>query len=152
MGEPVPSLTVDLLNIEWWQGVIGLIVLLGLSPAPWILGLALGRIQFSGPSQRAYDERVADLKAAHARELETTTKTATDAIAETVRHHNDLTAVQAARYAELERSRDYYRTARLAEADRADRATDQLVEVVEIAKASAQALHALDEAVKGPSS
>jgi hypothetical protein len=129
--------TIDLLNLEWWQGLGAVLVALGLSPAPWILGLAAGRIQFTAPAREAYDARVVDIKDAHAK-----------AIAELVAHHAALVVEKDRAYAEMQRSRDYYRTARLEEAERADRATEQLLEVVELAKTSAHALEALDEAAR----
>lgn len=143
-----PSLTLDLLNLEWWQGVLGILVTLGLSPAPWILGLALGRIQFTGPAERNYTARTEELKAAHAREVDSVKAAAAQALAGVVAHHAELVAEKDARYAELKESRDYYRTARIEERDRADMATEQLLESVEVAKASMQALTALDEAAK----
>jgi hypothetical protein len=143
-----PSLTVDLLNLEAWQAVIGVLVALGLSPAPWILGLALGRIQFTGPAERGYTARTEELKQAHAREVESMKAAAKEALAGAVEHHTHLIAEKDARYAELKESRDYYRKARLEERDRADAATVQLLDSVEVAKASMQALTALDEAAK----
>ncbi len=56
---------VDLADLQWWQAAIGIIGALGLSPAPWILGLAFNRIQFTKPAQANFDARVADLKETH---------------------------------------------------------------------------------------
>lgn len=130
-------MTVDLANLEWWQALIGILGALGLSPAPWILGLATGRIQFAGPAQAVFDARVADLKAQHA-----------DAVAALTTYHNTVLEGQAARYAELKESRDYYRTARVEERDRADKVTDQLAEVAELARLAVHAIESLDEASK----
>lgn len=44
------GVVVDFLNLQWWQTLIGIIAALGLSPAPWLLALSTGRIQFSGPA------------------------------------------------------------------------------------------------------
>lgn len=143
-----PSLTLDLLNLEAWQAFVGIIVALGLSPAPWILGLALGRIQFTGPAERNYTARTDELKEAHKREVDSIKQSAREQLLGAVEHHSNLIAEKDARYAELKDSRDYYRKARIEERDRADAATEQLLDSVEVAKASMQALTALDEAAK----
>lgn len=43
---------VDLLNLQWWQAIIALIVALGISPAPWITALAAGRLLFRADLER----------------------------------------------------------------------------------------------------
>ncbi|WOF23855.1 hypothetical protein N8K70_04005 [Microbacterium betulae] len=69
-------------------------------------------------------------------------------VADLTAHHNRELATQAGILAEMRESRDYYRQARLEERARADAATDRLAESVEVAKASLQALQALDEAAR----
>lgn len=139
---------VDLADLSAWQTVIALLGVLGLSPAPWLLGMAIGRIQFTAPAAKSYDERVAELKAAHDATVDNLKTAHNSAVAEIVRHHTDLVAVKDTQYDELKESRNYYRAARLAEADRADKATDQLAEVVEVVKANVQLLDAFDKAVQ----
>ncbi|MDQ2690357.1 MAG: hypothetical protein M3Y29_08805 [Chloroflexota bacterium] len=111
--------------------------MLGLSPAPWILGLALGRIQFSAPARAVFDERVADLKAQHA-----------EAVKALTTYHAEVLAERDERYGELKESRDYYREARIVERDRADKVTDQLAEALELARLNTHLLESLDEAAK----
>lgn len=139
---------VDLANLEAWQGFVALLGVLGLSPAPWLLGMALNRIQFTAPAEKAYAERTTELKEAHAITVDNLKAAHSAAIAEIVNHHAQLVAVKDTQYAELKESRNYYRQARLAEADRADKATDQLAEVVEVVKANVQLLDAFDKAVQ----
>lgn len=154
--------TIVLPGFDWWQGLVILIGALGLSPAPWILGLAFNRIQFTKTATELHDQRVAELKEGHARELDaakasaavavtTATNAAVTAIDMATKHHQELSAAKDAAYAEMRQSRDYYREARLAEQARANAATDQLADMAELAKANLQALRALDEVVKEPS-
>lgn len=109
---------VDLMNLEWWQGVTAIVGVLGLSPAPWLLGLATNRIQFTKTAREDYATRVADLTSAHAA-----------AVAELVKHHADIEDGWQRQYDELKESRNYYREARLEDSDRANRVTAQLAEV-----------------------
>jgi hypothetical protein len=139
---------VDIANLEWWQTLVAIIGVLGLSPAPWLLGMAFNRIQFSAPARASYDERVADLKSAHSVALQTQSVTHVAAIAELVKHHADLVAVKDAAYAELRESRDVYKTAAAIERERADKVTDQLAELGELAKLTVHALDAITEAAK----
>lgn len=125
------------IDLQWWQGLAVLLGALGLSPAPWLLGLATNRLQFTGPAAKAYEDRIAELTRAHAA-----------AIAEIVAHHAMLVGVKDTQYAEMKESRNYYREARLAEIDRADKATDQLAEVVDVVKANVQFLDAFDKAAQ----
>lgn len=148
MLAPADPAVIDLLSITWWQGVIGLVGVLGLSPAPWLLGLATGRIQFSAPAQKSFDGRVEELKEANRIALAAATAAHTSAIAELVKHHEELDKVKDAAHAETKESRDYYRAARIEEAKRADMATDQLADVVEVVKVNMKMLNAIDEAAK----
>lgn len=128
---------IDLADLEWWQALATLIAALGLSPAPWLIGMALGRIQFSAPARAVYDERVADLKTQHA-----------DAVKALTTYHAEVLAERDERYDELRTSRDYYREARIVERDRADKVTDQLAEALELARLNTHLLQSLDEATK----
>lgn len=117
---------IDLLNLDWWQTLVGLIGVLGLSPAPWLLGLATGRLQFTAPAERREAER----------------------LKERDDHFDALAAEKDRVYSEMKESRDYYREARLVEKGRADELVDQVVASVEVAKASMQALTAIDQAAR----
>lgn len=136
-GGSTAGIVVDLLNLQWWQGLIAIAGVVGLSPAPWLLGMARDRIAFTAPMRADYDARVADLKEGHAR-----------AVAELVAHHQALIAEKDAAYTELKTSRDYYRDARLVEKARNDELTDQLVESVELARTGFQVLRAFDKAAE----
>ena len=75
-------------DLEWWQTLGVIVAATGLSPAPWILGLAIGRIQFTKAADAAHerelkareetnellmqvkDQRYADLEAANQRTIE----------------------------------------------------------------------------------
>lgn len=128
---------IDLANLEWWQTLIGIIGVLGLSPAPWILGLASGRIQFSKPAQADYDKRVADLKEQHA--------TSAAALAA---FHVDQLAQRDERIAELKTSLAKVDEARTVERDRADAATAMLGRAVEAVEVSNHLLDSLGQAAR----
>jgi len=128
---------VDLAALDWWQALAAILVALGLSPAPWILGLAVGRLQFAGPAAREHDERIADLKAQHALEVGNLTT-----------YHLSIIGGKDERYAELRESRDGFRAATRIERERADKVTSTLAEFGELGKLAVHALTAIDEAAK----
>ena len=117
---------VDLANLQWWQALIGLITVLGLSPAPWLLGLASGKIQFSAPAQKAYAERIQDMD----------------------EHHKQVEGIQAERYADLKESRNYYRDAFNTEHDRANKATETVAEVLDAIKATNHVMSSITQAAE----
>lgn len=129
----------DIANLDWWQALVTLLGVLGLSPAPWILGLALGRIQFSAPADRTYAARLGDLKEQHALE-----------VANLVAYHLSIINGKDEHYAELKESRDGYRAATVTERERADKVSDALAEFGELGKLAVHALTALDEVRQGP--
>lgn len=132
-----PGLTVDLLNLEWWQTLIGLLVVLGLSPAPWLLGLAAGRIQFTTPARRDFDRQLKDKDDAHAREL-----AGKDA------YYSALLAGKDVRYADLERANEANREAARRHEARADHLTEAVLEVAEIVKQNTHVVESFDQVTR----
>ncbi|QNJ55969.1 membrane protein [Microbacterium phage Rasputia] len=114
------TLIIDLLNMQWWQALIGIAAGLGLSPAPWILGLATNKIQFTAAANAAYAAREADLKAYHA----------------------DVVKRLEQRYSDLEETNDKNVEALTAQKDRADKATSAVFETTEALR---QASHVIEE-------
>ena len=115
-----------------------------------LLGLAAlfasDRILTKGQHVRRTDE----LKAHQAEILAALKESHKDAIAELVKHHDDLMTVQVARYADLQERHDRLRIARDDEAARASKATQQLAEVATEAGKLASTLAAtIDETAKG---
>lgn len=101
--------------------ILGLAALVGGGSAPWVAAVLAGRLM----TLRQHEARTADLKAAHARDLEQRDKEATRLIAE----------------------RDYERQAKDVERNRADANADQLHEVVaEFGQTTVSFLRALPEA------
>lgn len=128
---------IDLADLQWWQALLALAAALGLSPAPWILGLALGRIQFAGPAQREHEARVNDLKEQHAREL-----------ASQAAYHSTIIGGKDERYGDLLESREGYKAATVIERNRAEKVTDALAEYSELGKLAVHALNSLEVATK----
>lgn len=100
------------LTLEWWQTLVAILGVLGLSPAPWLLGLATGRLQFTTPADRVYEARAAEL----------------------AKHHDEIQAMHLSRYEDMKRSRDGWREAVEVERTRADRATATATEAMEAIK------------------
>lgn len=105
-----PSIWFDLANVQWWQAVIVILVGLGLSPAPWILGLAQGKIQFTAVSRKDFERQ----------------------LAERDRFHDALMVQERQRYADSEAARKLNADAAERERARAEKATDVLVEMTEV--------------------
>ncbi|QQO39443.1 hypothetical protein SEA_ZAGIE_41 [Microbacterium phage Zagie] len=61
-GGGSPSLNVDLLDLQWWQVVVGLLGVVGFSPAPWILGLATNKLQFTSTADANYALRAQEMR------------------------------------------------------------------------------------------
>lgn len=147
MVEPV---LIDIANLQWWQQLFGIIAIIGLSPAPWLLGVATGRIQFTAPAAKNYAERTAELKAAQALTLEEKDKTHSASMAELVKHHTELRNIDAARYEEMKASRDGYRTATKEQRARADAATEAVGRAVEAVDTMNHFLSSLDQVINEP--
>lgn len=56
------GLTVDLMNLQWWQTLMVVLAAAGLSPAPWILGLATNKIQFTSTADANYEKRAQEMR------------------------------------------------------------------------------------------
>lgn len=130
---------VDLLNIQWWQAVVALLVALGLSPAPWLTAMATGRLLFRGDLA----ERIAERDKAHAAALAERDRTHAAALAERDRYHAALLAAHEARYADLETSNTRNVEAAQQERQRADKATATLESVAEALEANSHIMAAL---------
>lgn len=123
-GNEAPAFVIDLLDIQWWQAAVAIIVGLGLSPAPWILGLAVGRIQFT---------RVAN--EAHQRELDARKEAFYAQLAARDKYHADLMDQEKQRYADLEKINEKNAEAAEEQRRRADSMTDALVDATEAIRA-----------------
>lgn len=132
--EPSGSFWVDLANLDWWSKAIILVGTLGLSPAPWLAGLAAGRLQFSGVARKdferqlaeqakGYERQLSDQDAAHAREIQALT----DQSAALMDIHRE-------RYAESEAARKLNAKAAEVERERADQATGKLVDIIPVVR------------------
>lgn len=150
---------VDVADIQWWQTLIAIIVALGLSPGPWVLGLAFGRLQFSKPAAADYNQRVADLKEQHATSNAAIIQahaTSTDAvvkahevvIAALVKNHADAIAGYTERIEDLKKSLSKMDDARNVERDRAHAATEMLGRAVEAVEVSNHLLDSLGQVAK----
>ncbi len=114
------GVVIDLLNLQWWQTLIALLAAAGLSPAPWILGLATNKIQFTAVADATYEKRLAELQA----------------------YHEDLSRVKDQRYADLEATAKKNEQAVQIERERADNATKALAESTDVAR---MATHVIEE-------
>jgi hypothetical protein len=119
-------------------------VVSGVGVAAFVMAILTDRLMTKGQ----HDRRVADIIIARDKIVTALEAAHAAAIAELVRHHDNLAAVKELAYNELKASRDYYRQARLEERDRADKVTDQLAEVAELAKLTTHLLSSLDEVAK----
>lgn len=113
---PQPGLVVDLLNLQWWQALVGIVGLLGLSPAPWLLGLATNRIQFTAPAQ-AEKQRALDEKD---------------------RHYQALIA-------EKDKTSEGYRLAAEKNKERADHVTDAALDMTRVIEANTHVIASVNE-------
>lgn len=57
-----PSLNIDLLDLQWWQILVGILGVLGFSPAPWILGLATNKLQFTSTAEANFALRAQEMR------------------------------------------------------------------------------------------
>lgn len=134
---PSSGIFIDLAQIQIWQGLIAIGVGLGLSPAPWILGLAFGRIQFTKVADAAHNRELLRVTDAHAREL-----------AEQERHYEALLAVEVSRYSELAQSNKANVEAVEKHRSRADSVTDGALKMTEVIAANTYVIGQLNEVAR----
>lgn len=135
--QPDPSVYIDLLNLEWWQALIAIIGLLGLSPAPWLLGLATGKIQFTLQADAQHGREISQLEKAHAAE-----------IANLKAYHQAVVEAKDTRYADLEQANQKNIEVGEAHRARADAATAALSQAATAIEASNHIIEAFTEASK----
>lgn len=61
-GGDAPSLNIDLLDLQWWQILVGILGAIGFSPAPWILGLATNKLQFTSTAEANFAIRSEEMR------------------------------------------------------------------------------------------
>lgn len=127
-GGQGPALVIDLLNLQWWQQLGIVLTAFGLSPAPWILGLALGRIQFTKVAAEAHQREIAALKEGHTRELESLRSTAKQERDQLIEYHKNVVTGKDERYSDLEEAHSTTLAALEAQRLRAETLTDALSE------------------------
>ena len=120
------TLVLNLLDLQWWQTLVIVLGAAGLSPAPWILGLATHRIQFTAAAEANYEKRVAE----HAE------------------HYDALVAVKDQRYADLEAAAQKNERALELEKERADTAMGALVKSTEVAEMTVHVIQELRQAAQ----
>lgn len=139
MGEVAPDgnggVFVDIANLQWWQTLLGILGVAGLSPAPWILGLATGKIQFTAVARKDFDRQLVEKDAAHQREL-----AARDL------YHQGLMAGEKQRYADLERANQANTAAAERNRERADEVTDAALEMTKVVEANTHIMRSLKQA------
>lgn len=124
-------MTIDLMNLDGWQVIIGMLGALGLSPAPWLLGLASNRLQFTKTARIDEALRIADLE----------------------KYHAGILAEKDKALEGMRESRNYYRDAHTVEVVAREKATAQLAEVgAEYAELTTHLLASLNEAAEGAKS
>jgi len=141
-GDTTPQLVIDLFNLQWWQALGALAVALGLSPAPWILGLAVNRLQFTKTAEAAHQREIDEMKAAHERELTARERSYESQRAQLLEYHGTVIAAKEQRYADLERTNQ--RNVEVAESQR-KRADEVTAALAESTKAVQMTNHVLEE-------
>lgn len=131
------GLYVDLLNLQWWQALAAIAGVLGLSPAPWLLGLATNKLQFTSIARKDFERQIAEINAAHEREL-----TARNA------YHQGLMTGQQQRYSDLERSNAANAAAAERERARAEEVTDAALELADVLRANIHVMASIDKAAE----
>lgn len=121
-------------SLEWWQGLVLVLGGLGLSPAPWILGLAMGRIQFTAVAAAAHERELEKQEHNHAAQM--------DALRE---FHVQVLAAERERYKTLEKANEQNREAAERNQQRADQLTDAAFSLAEIIQANSHVIGAVNK-------
>ncbi|MDF2915906.1 MAG: hypothetical protein K0S70_123 [Microbacterium sp.] len=124
---------VDLLNLQWWQAVLGIGAALGVSGAPWLTALAAGRLLFR-----------ADLD----RQLKKSDEEHAKAMAQQKDYYEALREIDKQHYGELKESNIANAIAAQTERKRADDVTDAVLEVGAVLEANTHALNSFHRAVE----
>ena len=136
-GDAPSGVVIDLLNLQWWQTLIGIIGLLGLSPAPWLLGLAAGRIQFTAAAEARHQRELAAQTKRHEREMEAQRQ-----------YHADVLASRDQRYSDLQGTLAKSREGQDLLREQNEKLTDALVDSTEVLKVTNHALVEFNEIAK----
>lgn len=131
------TLIIDLLNMQWWQALIALLGAAGLSPAPWILGLATNRLQFTKAAEAAYEKREQAMRENHAREMAALTA-----------YHEKVLEAKDQRYADLEEIHDQNVEALTAQKERADKVTSAMFGATDALKMTTHVIQELRQAAE----
>lgn len=120
------GLNIDLMDMQWWQALIAILGILGLSPAPWILGLATNKIQFTSTADANYALRSQEMRD----------------------NYDALVAVKDQRYSDLEATT--LKTERAAATDKQTAATsvEALAESTEVTKMAVHIVQELRQAAQ----
>ncbi len=119
-GGGTPSLNVDLLDLQWWQILVGILGVVGFSPAPWILGLATNKLQFTVTADANYEKRAQEMRD----------------------NYDALVAVKDQRYADLEAAMVKLEQAAATDKQTAAVVSEALAESTDVAK---MAIHVVEE-------
>lgn len=137
--------TIAIPALEWWQSLVIILGALGLSPAPWLLGMAAGKIQFTAVAAEAHQRELVAKNEAHTRELAARDLSHARELAAKDAYHEALMTGQKERYATLELSNEANRLAAEKQQARADELTDAVFGVVEVVRASSHVISAVNE-------
>lgn len=121
-----PSLVIDVFDLQWYQTLSLLLAGLGLSPAPWLLGLATNRIQFTGPANAEKNRALEEQK----------------------RHYDALLAVEIKRYDALDKSNEKNASAAETERKRADYVTDAILEIKDVVEANTHVIASVHQVAR----
>lgn len=128
------GLVLDFANLAWWQALLGVIFALGLSPAPWITGLAMGRLQFAAAARRDFERQLREQVEMHGRELG-----AKDV------YYGALLDGKDQRYADLKEASTKNAEAAERERRRADEVTDAALDMTEALQASTHVIASVNQ-------
>jgi len=136
---------IDLADLQWWQAFLAIIAVLGLSPAPWLLGMAMGRIQFTATAEANYEKRATVIKEGFDARVVDLKDAQQATVQELITHHREVLGIQVERYGEMKASRDGYREATKEERRRADKATESVSDIADALKATNHVLTSINE-------